>query len=148
MEIITWLDDHSRYALAVTAHRRITEPIVLATFRETVAQHGIPVSTLTDNGMVHTTRLAGGKGGRSGLETELRRLNITQKNSRPNHPTTCGKVERSQQTMKSRVGDFESALAAVEAVLFADLDAGEIATLGGLLARVRTQVDESSCIEG
>jgi DNA-binding MarR family transcriptional regulator len=49
---------------------------------------------------------------------------------------------------KSRVADFEAALAAVEAVLFADLDAGEIATLGGLLARVRTQADESSCIEG
>jgi hypothetical protein len=25
---------------------------------------------------------------------------VTQKNSRPNHPTTCGKVERFQQTMK------------------------------------------------
>jgi hypothetical protein len=44
--------------------------------------------------------LSGGKGGRNGLETELRRLNIVQKNSRPNHPTTCGKVERFQQTMK------------------------------------------------
>ena len=34
------------------------------------------------------------------LEHELRRLDITQKNSRPNHPTTCGKVERFQQTLK------------------------------------------------
>ncbi len=50
--------------------------------------------------MVFTTRLSGGKGGRNGLETELRRLNVTQKNSRPNHPTTCGKVEGFQQTMK------------------------------------------------
>jgi transposase InsO family protein len=100
VEIITWLDDHSRYALSVTAHRRITGQIVLASFRETVAQYGIPASTLTDNGMVYTTRLSGGKGGRNGLETELRRLNITQKNTRPNHPTTCGKVERFQQTMK------------------------------------------------
>ena len=73
---------------------------MITTFRETVAQYGIPASTLTDNGMVYTTRLSGGKGGRNGLETELRRLNIVQKNSRPNHPTTCGKVERFQQTMK------------------------------------------------
>jgi hypothetical protein len=51
--------------------------------------------------MVFTTRLSGGKGGRNGLETELRRLHVTQKNSRPNHPTTCGKVERFQQTMKN-----------------------------------------------
>ena len=50
--------------------------------------------------MVFTTRFSGGKGGRNGLEAELRRLGVTQKNSRPNHPTTCGKVERFQQTMK------------------------------------------------
>ena len=99
-EILSWLDDHSRYALSATAHHRVTGPIVLATFRETVAAHGIPASTLTDNGMVFTTRLSGGKGGRNHLEHELRTLSVTQKNSRPNHPTTCGKVERFQQTMK------------------------------------------------
>jgi transposase len=100
VEIITWLDDHSRYLLHVSAHVRITAPIVLATFTTTAQQHGYPASTLTDNGMVYTTRLAGGRGGRNGFENELRRLNIIQKNSRPNHPTTCGKVERVQQTFK------------------------------------------------
>ena len=99
-EILSWLDDHSRYALHVTAHHRVTGAIVLVTFREAVATHGIPASTLTDNGMVFTTRLSGGKGGRNGLEHELRRLSVHQKNSTPNHPTTCGKVERFQQTMK------------------------------------------------
>ncbi len=99
-EIITWLDDRSRYALHLSAHPRITGPVVLATFRETIAKHGIPVSTLTDNGMVYTVRFAGGRGGRTQLEIELRRLNIVQKNSRTNHPTTCGKVERFQQTLK------------------------------------------------
>ena len=99
-EILTWLDDCSRYALSVTAHHRVTGPIVLRTFRETVAEHGIPASTLTDNGMVFTTRLAGGRGGRNHLETELRRLGVDQKNGRPWHPQTQGKVERFQQTMK------------------------------------------------
>jgi len=99
-EILTWLDDCTRYALHVTAHPRTTGPIVLAAFRESTAEHGIPASTLTDNGMVFTTRFAGGRGGRSALEHELRRLHIQQKNSRPHHPTTCGKVERFQQTMK------------------------------------------------
>ena len=99
-EILSWLDDHSRYALSVTAHRRVTGPIVLASFRETAAQHGTPASTLTDNGMVYTTRFSGGKGGRNAFEAELRRLAVVQKNSRPNHPTTCGKVERFQQTLK------------------------------------------------
>jgi len=100
VEIISWLDDCTRYALHVTVHRRITGPIVTATFREALATHGIPASTLTDNGMVYTVRLAGGRGGRNTFENELRRLHVVQKNSRPSHPTTCGKVERFQQTMK------------------------------------------------
>ena len=101
VEIITWLDDCSRYALHLTAHARVTGPIVLATFRATLTQHGIPASTLTDNGMVYTARFAGGRGGRNGFEAELRRLGVLQKNSRPNHPTTCGKAERFQQTFKN-----------------------------------------------
>ena len=99
-EIITWLDDHARFALHVSAHPRITGKIVLATFRQTYSEHGVPASTLTDNGMVYTVRFATGRGGRTSLEAELHRLGITQKNSRPNHPTTCGKVERFQQTLK------------------------------------------------
>jgi transposase InsO family protein len=100
-EILTWLDDHSRFALSVTAHRRVTGPAVLAAFRAACELHGVPASTLTDNGMVFTTRLSGGKGGRNALEHELRRLGITQKNGKPNHPQTQGKVERFQQTMKN-----------------------------------------------
>jgi hypothetical protein len=75
---------------------------VKATFRKTAGQHGIPASTLTDNGMVYTVRLAGigRQGGRNGFEQQLADWHVTQKNSRPSHPTTCGKVERFQQTMK------------------------------------------------
>lgn len=101
IEILTWLDDHSRYALSVTAHRPVTGPTVVATFRAAIAKHGTPFSTLTDNGLVFTTRFAnGGRASRNGLETELVKHRVRQKNSRPNHPTTCGKVERFQQTMK------------------------------------------------
>ena len=99
-EIITWLDDHSRYALSVTVHWRITGPIVVDTFNQTCADHGVPASTLTDNAMVYTTRFSGGKGGRNAFEARLAALDIEQKNSTPNHPTTCGKVERFQQTLK------------------------------------------------
>ena len=51
--------------------------------------------------MVYTTRYSGGRGGRNAFETELRKLGITQKNGRPNHPQTQGKVERFQQTLKN-----------------------------------------------
>jgi transposase InsO family protein len=100
-EILTWIDDHSRYVLSVAAHARVTGPAVLAAFRSATARYGPPASTLTDNGLVFTTRFAGGKGGRNALEAELRRLGITQKNGKPNHPQTQGKVERFQQTLKN-----------------------------------------------
>jgi transposase InsO family protein len=100
IEILSWLDDHSRYALRITAHQPVTAKIVADEFRTAVTEHGPPQSTLTDNGMVYTVRFASGRGGRNAFEAELHRLGITQKNSRPNHPTTCGKVERFQLTLK------------------------------------------------
>jgi transposase InsO family protein len=99
-EILAWLDDHSRYLLRITAHARVSGPAVVAQFRAAVAEHGIPASTLTDNGLVFTTKFAGGRGGRNGFEAELRRLGGRQKNGRPSHPQTQGKIERFWQTLK------------------------------------------------
>ena len=96
-EVLTFLDDHSRYVLACTAHRAVTTAKVIATFRQAVAAHGIPASVLSDNGLVFTARH---RGGRNKFQNELERLDIVQKNSRPSHPQTCGKVERVQQTLK------------------------------------------------
>ena len=100
IEIITFLDDHSRYALSVTAHRRITGNIVVDEFVKTATTMGYPASVLTDNGMVYTARFAGGRNGRNRFERTLTDLGIIQKHSRPGHPTTCGKVERFHQTIK------------------------------------------------
>src|SRR5512132_4098601 len=53
--------------------------------------------------MVFTTRFSGGRAGRdtlNGFSALLRDLGVAQKHSQPNHPTTCGKVERFQQTLK------------------------------------------------
>jgi transposase InsO family protein len=100
VEILVWIDDCSRYVLRLTAHARVSGRIVVDEFRAAMRDHGIPASTLTDTGMVYTTRFSGGRGGRNGFEAELHRLGVTQKNSRANHPTTCGKVERLHQTLK------------------------------------------------
>jgi transposase InsO family protein len=97
IEILTWLDDHSRYVISLTAHAPVTGEIVVDTFRTAVDVHGIPASTLTDNGLVFTTRFLHGP---NGFERELVILGIAQKNGRPNHPQTQGKVERFQQTLK------------------------------------------------
>ena len=118
-EILAWLDDHSRYALRITAHQPVTGPIVVREFTAAGSEHGYPAATLTDNGLVYTARFAGGRGGRNGFETELVRLGIHQKNSRPNHPTTCGKVERFHQTLKRwlRSQPAPENLAALQALL-------------------------------
>jgi transposase len=95
VEILCFLDDHSRYAISVTCHRRVTGPVVVAVFRQAVADQGVPASVLSDNGMVFTTRFSGGRAGRgtiNGFQAELRQLGVIEKHSRPNHPTTCGKV--------------------------------------------------------
>ncbi len=103
VQIICWLDDHARYILHLSAHVPVTGQVVLDTFRSTIAEFGCPASTLTDNGMVYTVRLSavGVRGGRNAFEVELSQLGVTQKNSRPNHPMTCGKIERFWQTLKS-----------------------------------------------
>lgn len=103
VEILNFLDDHSRYLLACVAFPRVTGQGVVTVFRDTVAGHGIPASVLSDNGMVFTTRFAGGRNGRNarnGFETELACHGVEQKNSSPNHPQTCGKIERFHQTLK------------------------------------------------
>ncbi|MCX6432301.1 MAG: DDE-type integrase/transposase/recombinase [Actinobacteria bacterium] len=68
VEILTWLDDHSRYALSCTAHTPVTGDIVVDAFRDAIDAHGIPASTLTDNGLVFTTRFLHGP---NGFEREL-----------------------------------------------------------------------------
>lgn len=79
---------------------RVTGIIVTTTFTSASAEHGYPASTLTDNGMVYTTRYAHGKGGPNAFEYLLKRLRITQKNGSPYHPQTQGKIERFHQTLK------------------------------------------------
>lgn len=95
--ILLFVDDHSRYLLDVTCHRVVTGAHVLTRFRATIAHHGTPASTLTDNGFVFTTRH---RHGPNAFEQEPTRLGVTQKNGTPNHPQTQGKVERLNQTLK------------------------------------------------
>ncbi len=56
VEVVSWIDDHSRLALSVTAHPVTTGQVTLATFRAACQQHGVPASVLTDKGLVYTTR--------------------------------------------------------------------------------------------
>jgi transposase InsO family protein len=122
-EILAWIDDHSRYALSLTAHAPVTGQDVVEAFRAACAAHGAPASTLTDNGLVFTTRLLP-SAPRNALEQELAARGIARKNGKPNHPQTQGKVERFHQTLKRWLARQPPApdLAALQAQLaqFAD----------------------------
>jgi len=105
-EILNMIDDHSRLLLCSDAYRTVKAGDVVASFHRTAVLHGLPAALLSDNGAVFTARPRGGK---VLLQSELQRLGITAKNSRPYHPQTCGKIERLHQTLKRYLDKQEPA---------------------------------------
>jgi transposase InsO family protein len=97
VEILNVIDDHSRLFLASEAYPTVKAQDVVDTFHKAACLHGLPASLLSDNGAVFT---ATPRKGKVLLQTELERLGINSKNSRPYHPQTCGKIERLHQTLK------------------------------------------------
>ncbi len=97
VEVLNWLDDHSRYLLSCTAHQPVRGDDVVAVFLGLIDEYGPPASTLTDNGSVHTSRFTGA---RNAFEYVLPILGIRQKNGSPGHPQTQGKTERFHQTLQ------------------------------------------------
>ena len=97
VEILNQLDDHSRLFLGSDAYPRVKAADVVASFHRAAELHGLPQSLLSDNGAVFT---GSSRGGKVLFESELERLGVIFKNSRPYHPQTCGKVERLHQTLK------------------------------------------------
>ncbi len=97
VEILNWLDDHSRYLLSCSVHRPVSGDAVVTVFLELIERYGPPASTLTDNGSVYTSRFTGG---RNAFEYVLPLLGVRQKNGSPGHPQTQGKTERFHQTLQ------------------------------------------------
>src|SRR6266511_3332343 len=97
VEIVNFLDDHSRVAVASRVLQVATAPKVLEIFGEAGKTWGLPAALLTDNGCVYTTWH---RGGPNVMQTELLHLGIDYRHSRPYHPQTCGKVERFHRTLK------------------------------------------------
>jgi transposase InsO family protein len=117
VEIVNFLDDHSRLCLASVA-LPVTKAVDVATiFQAARERHGTPAAVLTDNGCIYTARH---RNGRVVLETELERLGVVHKHSRPYHPQTCGKVERFHQTLKKYLAKQSAAKTLAE--LQASLD--------------------------
>jgi transposase InsO family protein len=97
VEILTFLDDHSRLVLSVRAYPTTTMDNVRRLFARTCAAYATPATVLSDNGAIYN---AGARGGRTGFESDLITAGVLYKHSRPYHPQTCGKVERWHRTLK------------------------------------------------
>ncbi len=82
-EIMNMIDDHSRLFLASQAFGTTKAQDVVDVFHKAIELHGLPACLLSDNGAVFT---ATPRKGKVLLQTELERLGITNKNSRPYHP--------------------------------------------------------------
>lgn len=86
LEVLDFLDDHSRYLLHLGCTSPYTGARVATVMNELISAYGVPYSTLTDNGLVFTARLARHKGARNGFEKLLQAHQIHQKNGAPGHP--------------------------------------------------------------
>ena len=115
-EILNLIDDHSRLFLTSKAYTTVKAKDVVDGFHKAASLHGLPASLLSDNGAVFT---ASPRHGKVLPQSELQRLGITSKNSRPYHPQTRGKIERLHQTLKRYLDAQEPAqtLAALQAQL-------------------------------
>ncbi len=107
VEILNILDDHSRLLVRSDAYRTVTGGDVVRSFHQGFDLHGFPASVLTDNAAVFTGAPRGG--GRCAIEVALDALGVRSTHSTPNHPQTCGKVERLHQTEKKWLRSQESA---------------------------------------
>ena len=94
------LDDHSRFALDLSAcphqQRALVQDLLTTVFR----QYGLPHAMLCDHGSPWGTA---GMGGLSRLAAWLLRLGVEPWHGRPYHPQTQGKVERFHGTIAREV---------------------------------------------
>jgi len=99
LNIVTGVDDHSRFCIAAGLVVRATAKAVCGVFVSSLHTYGIPDEVLTDNGKVFT--------GRFGLHhTQVlfdricRENGISHRLTAPRSPTTTGKIERFHQSVR------------------------------------------------
>jgi transposase InsO family protein len=97
VEILSFLDDHSRLITASRAVATATTENTWQAFCAAVEAWGLPSGQLSDNGLNFSGRL---RGFEVDFEVNLRAAGVRPITSRPFHPQTCGKIERFHQTLK------------------------------------------------
>jgi transposase InsO family protein len=112
VEVLNFIDDHSRLCLASIAQLVFKASDVDAAFRLVAGTYGDPATVLSDNGAVYTGRYRSKS--RVALEVTLNARGIAFNHSRPYHPQTCGKVERFHQSLKRWLANQPPAVSPVQ----------------------------------
>jgi transposase InsO family protein len=95
------LDDHSRLLVGIGAGSGDADgALVWSVMADAIGAHGVPMSSLTDNGLCYTTKHRGSDMRPAAFEANLAALGCQSIASTPYHPQTCGKIERFWQTLK------------------------------------------------
>jgi transposase InsO family protein len=94
------LDDHSRLLVGLQAgHGDATAELVWSVMSAAIAEYGIPMMSLSDNGRVYSLQRYN-IAAETAFEINLNALGCKVITSTPYHPQTCGKIERFWQTLK------------------------------------------------
>ena len=97
---LTVLDDHSRYALVLSACANEQGETVRERLEQAFRRYGLPQRILTDNGPPWG---AAGVEAHTPLTVWLLDLDVAVSHSRPYHPQTMGKDERFHRSLKAEV---------------------------------------------
>lgn len=102
-KIVTGVDDHSRYCVIASVVERATGRAVCSAFARALQTFGVPEEVLTDNGKQFTDRF--GQGGEVLFDRICRENGIAHRLTKPQSPTTTGKIERFHQTLRRELLD-------------------------------------------
>ncbi|MFI2349367.1 DDE-type integrase/transposase/recombinase [Streptomyces sp. NPDC019443] len=107
-KVVTGIDDHSRFVVIAKVVQRATARAVCLAFGEALVRFAVPDEMLTDNGKQFTARFGSGKPGETMFDRICRENGITHRLTRPQSPTTTGKIERFHQTLRRELLDGHS----------------------------------------
>ncbi|MEU1418080.1 IS481 family transposase [Streptomyces sp. NPDC005731] len=104
-KMVTGIDDHSPFMVIAKVVQRATARAVCLAFGEALMRFGVPGEVLTDNGKQFTARFSPGKPGETMFDRICRENGITHRLTKPQSPTTTGKIERFHQTLRRELLD-------------------------------------------
>lgn len=99
LNIITGIDDHSRFCVCARLSPRATAHPVCEALAAAMRRYGVPDQVLTDNGKVFSNRFGVAKG-EVLFDRILRENGVKHLLTAPRSPTTTGKVERFHKTVR------------------------------------------------